>query len=76
MGNQNTLPGYMYGQQPLTSPISIKAEPIIRLCYILAGLVPLTLIMRDFLAAKRHDANTVARMHAVWFKAVTLTAVL
>ncbi|GAB3508918.1 protoglobin domain-containing protein [Spirosoma knui] len=53
-----------------------KAGPIIHLRYILAFIVPLTITMKDFLAAKGHDADTVAGMHAAWFKAVTLTAVL
>jgi hypothetical protein len=53
-----------------------KAEPIIHLRYILAFIVPLTLTMKDFLAAKGHDADTVSGMQAAWFKAVTLTAVL
>ncbi|PMD92363.1 protogloblin ApPgb [Siphonobacter sp. BAB-5405] len=53
-----------------------RAEPIIHLRYILAFIVPLTLTIKEFLAAKGHDAETVAGMHAAWFKAVTLTAVL
>ncbi|MFD1143641.1 protoglobin domain-containing protein [Larkinella insperata] len=53
-----------------------RAEPIIHLRYILAFIVPLTVTMKDFLAAKGHDAQTVAWMHAAWFKAVTLTALL
>lgn len=53
-----------------------KAEPIIHLRYILAFIIPLTLTMKDFLAAKGHDADTVSGMQAAWFKAVTLTAVL
>ncbi|GAB3745696.1 protoglobin domain-containing protein [Spirosoma pomorum] len=53
-----------------------KAEPIIHLRYILAFIVPLTLTMKDFLAAKGHNADTVSGMQAAWFKAVTITAVL
>ncbi|CCH54856.1 hypothetical protein BN8_04069 [Fibrisoma limi BUZ 3] len=53
-----------------------KAEPIIHLRYILAFIVPLTLTIKDFLAAKGHNADIVSGMHAAWFKAVTLTAVL
>ncbi|WP_460639679.1 protoglobin domain-containing protein [Larkinella harenae] len=53
-----------------------KAEPIIHLRYILSFIVPLTLTMKDFLAARGHDADTVAGMQAAWFKAVTLTAAL
>lgn len=49
---------------------------MIHLRYVLAFIVPLTLTMKTFLAAKGHTAEDVERMQAAWFKAVTLTAVL
>lgn len=49
---------------------------MIHLRYLLAFVVPLTLTMKPFLAAKGHTAGDVERMQAAWFKAVTLTAVL
>lgn len=44
--------------------------------YLIAFIVPLTITIRDFLTRSGHDTDDVDAMHAAWFKAVTLTAVL
>lgn len=49
-----------------------EAPPYIPLRYMIAFVFPITATMRDFLAAKGHDAAVVDGMHAAWFKAVVL----
>ncbi|MDM0015507.1 protoglobin domain-containing protein [Variovorax sp. J22P168] len=49
---------------------------VIHLRYLIAFIVPLTATMKPFLAKRDHSAADVERMHAAWFKAVTLTATL
>jgi hypothetical protein len=53
-----------------------SASPVVHLRYLIAFVVPLTATMKPFLAKKGHSAADVERMHAAWFKAVTLTAAL
>ncbi|MDJ0756179.1 MAG: protoglobin domain-containing protein [Ardenticatenaceae bacterium] len=48
----------------------------IGLRYMIAFIVPITVTIRPFLAAKGHDAETVEKMYQAWFKAVTLSTVL
>lgn len=53
-----------------------NASPIIHFRYIIAFIVPLTATIKPFLAKKGHSTEEVEAMHAAWFKALTLTAVL
>lgn len=55
---------------------NVNAEPIIHYRYIVAFIFPITATIKDFLAKKGHDAETVEAMYASWFKAVTLTVIL
>lgn len=48
----------------------------IPLRYLIAFVYPITATMRDFLAAKGHDADQVEAMYQAWFKAVTLHVAL
>ena len=41
-----------------------------------AFIFPITATIKGFLAKKNHDADTVEKMYAAWFKAVTLTVIL
>jgi Protoglobin len=52
------------------------AAPIIHFRYLIAFIVPLTATIKPFLAKKGHSAEDVEAMHAAWFKALTLTALL
>jgi len=52
------------------------AVPIIHFRYIVAFIVPLTVTIKGFLAAKGNTTEEVEGMYAAWFKAVTLTALL
>jgi hypothetical protein len=54
----------------------VDAEPIIHYRYMVAFIFPITATIKSFLANKGHDAGTVEKMHAAWFKAVTLTVIL
>jgi Protoglobin len=53
-----------------------SAAPVIHMRYLIAFIVPLTVTMKPFLAAKGHSAHEVEQMHQAWFKAVTMTALL
>ncbi len=48
----------------------------IHLRYLIAFIVPITATIRPFLAAQGHDAAEIERMHAAWFKSVTLQVTL
>ncbi|MDN5929526.1 MAG: protoglobin domain-containing protein [Pseudonocardia sp.] len=48
----------------------------IALRHLIAFVFPITATMRPFLANKGHSEADVERMHAAWFKAVTLQVVL
>ena len=48
----------------------------IKLRYVIAFIVPLTVTIRPFLAEQGADADEVEAMYQAWFKAVTLTAAL
>lgn len=50
--------------------------PHIPLRYLIAFVVPLTVTIRPFLAAKGHGDDEVEAMHAAWTKSVTLQAAL
>ncbi len=54
----------------------VTSAPIIHYRYMVAFIFPITATIKSFLSNKGHDAATVERMHAAWFKAVTLTVVL
>ena len=54
----------------------VDAEPIIHYRYMVAFIFPITATIKSFLASKGHDTSTVEKMHAAWFKAVTLTVIL
>lgn len=54
----------------------VQAEPIIHMRYLPAFIFPITATIKDFLAKKGHSAAEVEKMHAAWFKAVTMTATL
>jgi hypothetical protein len=54
----------------------VDAEPIIHYRYMVAFIYPITATIKQFLASKGDDAETVDAMHAAWFKAVTLTVIL
>lgn len=54
----------------------VGAVPMIELRYMIAFIVPITVTMRDFLAAKGHAREQVDAMHAAWFKAVVLHVTL
>lgn len=54
----------------------VQAEPIIHMRYLPAFIFPITATIKDFLAKKGHSAADVEKMHAAWFKAVTMTATL
>ena len=53
-----------------------NAVPIVHYRYLVAFIVPLTVTIKDFLAKKGHNSETVEKMYGAWFKAVTLTAIL
>lgn len=48
----------------------------IGLRYMIAFIVPITVTIKSFLAAKGDDEETVDQMYTAWFKAVTLSVVL
>lgn len=50
--------------------------PIIHFRYMVAFIFPITTTIKSFLARKEKNPDTVDKMHAAWFKAVTLTVVL
>jgi hypothetical protein len=54
----------------------VDAEPIIHYRYMVAFIFPITATIKSFLSAKGHDSEAVEKMHAAWFKAVTLTVIL
>lgn len=54
----------------------VNAVPIVNYRYLTAFIFPITATIKDFLAKKGQDAETVERMHVAWFKAVVLTVVL
>lgn len=53
-----------------------SASPHVPMRHLLALIVPITLTVREFLAAGGADVAEVDAMHNAWFKAVTLSAVL
>ena len=52
------------------------AVPIIHYRYLVAFIFPITATIKGFLSKKGHDIETVEKMYAAWFKAVTLTVIL
>jgi hypothetical protein len=54
----------------------VQAEPIVHMRYLVAFIFPITATIKEFLAKKGHSAADVDKMHAAWFKAVTMTATL
>jgi len=54
----------------------VQAVPIVHFRYMVAFIFPITFTIKGFLANKGHDTETVEKMHAAWFKAVTLTSLL
>jgi hypothetical protein len=54
----------------------VDAAPIIHYRYMVAFIVPITVTIKGFLGNKGHDAETIEKMYAAWFKAVTLTVIL
>lgn len=54
----------------------VDAVPIVHFRYLVAFIFPITFTIKSFLASKGHDAETVEKMYAAWFKAITLTALL
>ena len=55
---------------------NVDTEPIIHYRYMVAFIFPITATIKEFLSKKGHDAETVEKMYAAWFKAVTLTVIL
>lgn len=53
-----------------------STSPHVPMRHLLALIVPITLTVREFLAADGADVAEVDAMHNAWFKAVTLSAVL
>ena len=54
---------------------NVDAEPIVHYRYMVAFIVPLTVTMKGFLGKKGDNEETVDKMYAAWFKAVTLSAI-
>jgi hypothetical protein len=54
----------------------VDSVPNIDLRYVVAFIVPITVTIRDFLAAGDHDEETVDAMYHAWFKSVTLQVTL
>ncbi|MBP8822985.1 MAG: hypothetical protein KBH07_05035 [Flavobacteriales bacterium] len=54
----------------------VEAVPIIHMRHLVAFIFPITATIKDFLGNKGHSASDVEKMHAAWFKAVTLTVTL
>ncbi len=54
----------------------VEAAPIVHFRYMVAFIFPITHTIKGFLAKKGHSSQEVEAMHAAWFKAVTLTALL
>lgn len=54
----------------------VQSVPIIHYRYMVAFIFPITATIKRFLAKKGHDTETIEKMHAAWFKAVTLSAIL
>jgi hypothetical protein len=55
---------------------NVDSVPIVSLRYLVAFIYPITATIRDFLAAKGHDAADVDGMFHAWFKSVVLAVVL
>ncbi len=55
---------------------NVSSVPFVHFRYIVAFIYPITATIRSFLEKKGHDAQTVAKMHDAWFKAVVLTVLL
>lgn len=55
---------------------SVEAVPIIHFRYLVAFIFPITFTIKGFLKNGSHDAETVEKMYAAWFKAITLTSLL
>lgn len=53
-----------------------STSPVVPLRYLIAFVVPLTVTVRDLLAAGGTDEADIDAMHGAWLKAVTLTAAL
>lgn len=53
-----------------------NSVPFVHFRYMVAFIYPITATIRPFLEKKGHDAQTVAKMHNAWFKAVVLTVLL
>ncbi|GEL17968.1 protoglobin domain-containing protein [Pseudonocardia asaccharolytica] len=54
----------------------VDSVPVVPLRYLIAFIYPITATMRPFLAKKGHSEADVERMHAAWFKSVTLQVAL
>jgi hypothetical protein len=55
---------------------NVQSVPIIHYRYLVAFIFPITATIKGFLSKKGHDSETIEKMHAAWFKAVTLTVIL
>ena len=54
----------------------ISTSQHIHLRYLIAFIVPITATIKPFLANRGHGAADVERMHAAWFKSITLQVTL
>jgi hypothetical protein len=54
----------------------VDSVPEVPLRYLVGFIFPITATIREFLAARGHDAGDVDAMHAAWFKAVVLHVIL
>jgi hypothetical protein len=54
----------------------VDAAPVVSLRYLIAFIYPITATIRPFLAKKGHSDADVERMHAAWFKSVTMQVAL
>jgi hypothetical protein len=54
----------------------VDAAPAVPLRYLIAFIYPITATIRPFLAKKGHSDADVERMHAAWFKSVTMQVAL
>jgi len=54
----------------------VDSVPIINYRYMVAFIFPITATIKGFLAKNGLDTDTVEAMHAAWFKAITMTAIL
>ena len=54
----------------------VESVPFVSLRYLIAFVYPITATIREFLAAKGHNAEDVEGMFQAWFKSVVLTVAL